>query len=429
VADGDTPAALVASLLRRWKSTVIGAQPVHRIVEKLLDRPFHAPAFSGAAEIEGRLLLIAEGVLFEAFDPASEARRDVVIEQLPKHAAATLYSAPSSVSPALLGLLASLLGPSQPRLAGIDPSFVDLPQLLRRLGGEAFEGSVRFTSAGRRGYALFHQGRLLLTLLSAGWEIHATGGKWEDWLRETGATVTIEDRRHVFPSITYRQRLREARFSVERPRAEDPAAIRTDARAHTAELRLASTGTDSEASLEDPTLFGIVAGDPAVDLARWLLVDVPLQFEQFRRTARWRAMIEPLHSVEMVALHHSLLLPCGRPLSFDAATLNGDQEELHVIERAAIGAPGAVEAFLRRVVEAKAVSPKLSGALLFAPSFTEESLALYLERLSSSKKVSLRSAVDLFTHREGLLYTAHGSCHVLLVEESDGRRRPLVPQG
>jgi len=428
--DGANAAGLVAGVVRQWPATALGRQEFARLLERVLEKPLHAGAFCGALEVSGALLLVCDGALFAAFDPATGRVGDLVIEALPREIDATLFACPEGTQPRVMTLLASLLVPAEPRLSGLDASFVDVPQLATKLESEGFDGAIRFARGAQLGFALFSRGRRVLDVFGRGWPTDPSKTRWETWLSTAGATVSVEDRRASFPSIAFRRQLRELQLDVVRGRPSADDLLRSDTRAEADALELRPHAAERGLRLES-TVQALIDADPAVGVTRWLLVDLAFQFEQFRRTSRWRALLEPLAAIETVKLHHSILLDDGLPSPFDAATFTSDGRLVHVVERVAVGTREAVASFLARVVAVKehsATGHELAGAVLVAGSFDDDALDTYLEGLRASRKRSLRSALDLLSHREGFLTVGRGGCHILLIEDVDGRRRPLVPE-
>ncbi|MBI5481855.1 MAG: protein kinase [Deltaproteobacteria bacterium] len=432
VVQGANPAAMVASLVRQWPATPVMRQTTAQLLERLLERPLHAAAFCGAVEVPGACLLVCDGIIYAAFDPASGRFGDEVIDALPATVDATLHAVPSGTEPRLVALLASLLLPPEPRLSGLDSSFTDLPQLAGKLGAEGFDGALRFARGGQLGFSLFSKGRRVLDLFSAGWPALAQARRWEEWISKSGAVASVEDRRVRFPSHTFRQQLRELELDVVRPAHRESGSLLSDSLAEAQALQLRPREkTKGQLRRGDSTLQALVDGDPAFALARWVLVDLAPQFEQYGRTARWKALVEPLSEVVEVRLHHSLPGVRSPAESFDAATYGKGGRLHHVIERASVGDRATVEAFVARVIaarEARSDAAELTGAILVAPHFTEDGLDAYLKALRSNEKRSVFSGLDAFTHKEGFLrLSARGGLHVLLVEDNAGRRRPLVP--
>jgi serine/threonine-protein kinase len=422
--------ALVAATVRTWPATPLGRLASSSLLERLLDRPLHAPAFCGAVETKGAVLLLCDGVVYGAFDPATGRIGDEVLEALGAEVDATLHAVPADLDPRVATLLASLLHAPEARLTGLDPSFVDLPQLANKLASEGFDGAVRLVRGPLLGFALFSRGRRILDLFGSGWPA-VVRTPWEEWVSRSGLIASVEERRTVYPAFTFRQQLREFTLEVVRPEAGRPQSVRVDTVADAQALELRPLDA-AKARLRrgDSTLQSLVTGDPALALARWTLADLPAQFTMYGRSARWKALVEPLAQVSEVRLHHAVPLDGGGEATFDVATYGKDGRLHHLAQRVAAGTAAEVERFVARAVAAKKARERpeeLGAAILVAPQFADEALDVYLRSLRTAGSVLL-AGLGALTHAEGYLRlgTRRG-LHILLVEEAGGRRRPLVP--
>jgi hypothetical protein len=421
---------MVVSTIRKWPASPVARQPTAAFLERLLERPLHAPAFCGAVEVPGACLLVCDGIIYAAFDPTSGRSADEVIDGLPSTIDATLHAVPQGLEPRVIVLLASLLLPPTARLSGLDPSFADLPQLAAKLSQEGFDGALRFARGPLLGFALFSKGKRVLDLVGAGWPAMTPPRRWEEWIEGSGALASVEERQTKFPAITFRQQLRDLELEVVRPKVRETGSLLSDshAEAHALQLR-PRDGAVSQLRRGDSTLQALVDQAPAFGLARWALVDLAPQFEQYGRTSKWKALVEPLSEVREVRLYHSLPRAGGGVETFDVATFGEDGRLLHLVELVTEGTKERVERFVERVLAVKEGRQphELGGAVLVAPRFTEDGLAAYLEALKKEKR-SLFAGLDAFTHKEGFLRLgARSGMHLLLIEDADGRRRPLVP--
>lgn len=428
--DAQTPHGLVAAAVRTWPASPLGRQDAASLLSRLVERPLHAAAFCGAVEVPGGCLLICDGILYGAFDPATGRVGDEVVEGLGREVDATLYALPAGVEPRLVALLASLLHPPEPRLSGLDSSFANLPQLAGKLESEGFDGAVRLTKGALLAFAFFSRGRRVLDLYGGGWPV-VVRSPWADWIARSGVSASVEERRTVYPSLTFRQQLRDFELEVVRPTSNEAAGIRTDTLAQAQALELHPRDqAKSQLRRGDSTLQSLVTGDPAYLLARWVLVDLAPQLAQHGRSARWKALVDPLPSVKEVRLHHALAGAKAGSDTFDLATYGEDGRLHHVVDRVAAGTAEAVERFFARVLEvkeARAHPGELGAAILVAPRFSEEALEAYLKALRSTGS-ALLSSLGALTHTEGYVRLgARRGFHVLLVEDEGGRRRPLVP--
>ncbi|MGE0397032.1 MAG: serine/threonine-protein kinase [Kofleriaceae bacterium] len=424
--EGTAPHDLVANIARRWPATVLGRQPTHTLIERALERPLHARAFCGALDAGGSYLLIADGILFAAFEPSTGSFGDAVIEAMPEEVDATLFAVPVGEDTRVVSLLASLLVPVSSHPAGLDVSMVDPAQLVRKLAAEGFDGALKLARGAELGFALFSRGQRVLDLFSKGWPISPVGRRWEEWIGESGATASVEPVRHAFPAITFRRQLRDLRLEVVRPEVGASSSVRSDTRTAARALELQPRA--EELRRGESTLHALVVADPIHDAARWVLTELAPQFARFGRATRWKGLIEPIDRVREVWLHHA---PMNGSESdrFDAVTYSADHEVLHVIERVALGTRAAVDGFLARTLSLKTARhhTQLGGAILIAPRFEEDALAGYLGALRAAKKRSVFSGLDALSHKEGFIrLSARNGLHVLLIEEADNERRPLV---
>lgn len=429
--DADDPLSMLTRYVLTWPSTPLGEQESATLIRRLLERPVHTAPFCGAVVLGGATLLLGDGVLFDAVNASTGEVGDAVLDALPPRAVSALHPCPAHIDPKVVQLLASLAAPPSARLSGLDAALVDVPQLAAKLTAEGFDGVVRATREGRVGFVFFSRGKRVLDLFGGDWPYDPTRSRWEAWIARAGASVSVEDRRSTFPSASYRHRLRDVALDVHRGEAVAGDEILRDTRATAEALQLIPAAAEG-ARAGDSTLQALINADPAAAAARWLLVDTPLQFEQFRRGDRWKAMLAALPAVRCVRLHHPMQTGDGVSLEFDATTFDGEGRAMHVIDRVAAGSPDAVGAFIDRVITARRsarVGEGLVGAVLIAPSFSEAALDAYLGGLRAARGSVLRAAMDLLTHREGYLSVGRGGCHILLVEERDGRRRPLVMEG
>lgn len=423
-----TAGGLVRGLVSQWPAHAVGRMSVERALDKLLERPLHAAPFCGGVVIGDVVLLICDGVLIDAITDDG-LTGDLAMARLPVDGACTLHACPPALDPRVVPLLSAVAAPGQARLADLDAAFVDVPRLAARLAREGFDGVIRLRRGEAHAALLFRRGARVLDVFDGGWPAGVDAVSWMQWIGQSGAVVAVEDRRPRFPAATFRRLLRDVRVEVERP--ADEGQIRQDTAARSAALTLRLSGDVGGALHAVSTAESLVAADPATALVRWFLADVESLFEQFQRTARWRSMLEVVPEVAGATLHPTLTTSTGLGLTFDAATVDAAGHIRHVVERVADGSPEAVASFIARVEalrEARGLGSHLVGAVLVAPRFSEAALEVYLQTLSASRRTSLKAAMDLFTHREGHLVTKGGLCHVLLVEEQEGRRRPLVLQ-
>lgn len=428
--DGDRPAALVAGALRGWPATALGRQPTATLLPRLLERPLHAPAFCGALAAGDAWILISDGIIYGAFEPATARTGDAVLEALAPEVDATIAAAPEGGAH-LVPLLASLLVAPEPGSMALDPSLVDVGQLVQRLEAQGFDGALRLQRDRELGFALWSRGQRVLTILGRGWPSPPETGSWAAWLAATGAQLGVEPRRTSLPAMTYRQQLRDLVLEVVRP-APAEASLRSDTVAEARRLALRPRET-TRAQLRrgESTIESLVAADPAYHDARWVLAELAGQFAQFGRDRHWRALIEPLPQIDEVTLHRAVARAGGHE-TFDAVGYLAAGGAHHVLDRVAHGTAEAVTGFLARAIAVKESGhhPRLAAAILFAPRFDDAALAAYLSAVGGGGQHSIFARLEGLGHREGYVRLgARAGLHVLLVEDEEGgRRRPLVTE-
>lgn len=426
-AAGRRACELVLAVARQWPATELPPQPRGELLQRLVERPLHAPAFSGALVTDHGCLLIGDGLIYRAFDPSSGRAGDEVLEALPVHVRGTLHAVPAGLEPRVVPLLASLLVPPAPRLSGLSSSFADLPQLAGKLGVEGFDGALRFVLGERLGFALFSRGTRVLDVFGDGWPVD---GAWEQWIGASGALASVEPLQIALPAAAFRQQLGGVALDVVRPPAPSTPTIRSDAAATARAIDLCPSADAAATQRRGPaTLRALVTADPAYAVARWVLAELGPQFAQHGRATHWKGLIAPLAQIAQVRLHHGLARPGGAQVTFDAVATDASGRVVHVLDRVARGTADAVTEFIARVSAVrrmKDVAGALGAAILVAPSFDDAALAAYLGALRAGGP--LLTGLDAFTHRDG--YVRQGvrqGFHLLLLEESaDGRRRPLV---
>lgn len=430
---GSSPHAIVGALIHRWPPKPLGRQATRRLLDRVQERPLHAPAFSGAVELADTCLLVADGTVHLAFDRRTGDVGDALIEALPESVDPVLHALPDQHDPRLVPALASLLLPDEPRLAGLDTSVVDMARFADKLASEEFDGAIRFVREDALGFALYSRGRALLTVFGDGWPQARESARWQQWALGAPTVADVCDRRSHFPALTYRRHLADLAFTIAQPEGEAVSGLRSDTLAERQALRLVPEGAGQlDARRGDSTIQSLLLGDTAYADARWLLTDVATQFEQYDRASRWKGLVGALPEVERVVLHHDFTELRGPAPHVDVATYGAGGGLLHIVRRVALGASDAVTRLIADAIDLKTKTPdgaSLAAAILIAPTFDDGALNAYFKGLRRSGTLGLWARLDAFGHREGFLRTgARAGFHVLLVEETQGRRRPLMPQ-
>lgn len=123
------PRRALARLAESWPRRDLERQPTRALLDRLLEKPLHAPPFAGAVVVDGVCVFIADGMLLGAVDTATGECGDAVAEALAAEATPRLLTAPADFPDDLVPLLTSVLHPPRFRHADLDSSFINLPAL------------------------------------------------------------------------------------------------------------------------------------------------------------------------------------------------------------------------------------------------------------------------------------------------------------
>ena len=384
-ADGAQAAAAAA---RSWPARDLGAQGSKTLLERLLDRPLHAPAFAGAALLDDACLFLAEGLVLAAVDTRTGATGDAVIESLP----------------ALPAKVRAVLHPPRLRHEGFDSKYVNLPGLIASLGEERFDGALRMRrESGVVGALLFCGGVPVLSLFSAGWEGVPVERPWQEWMASVALRADVVECRQMPCFLSFRRELRNA------------------------EVRIAPGGPIDAGSAASPLLVE----DPVYRFLRWSLEEAPRFFAERERTARWKYLVEWLADVRRAALHHDLPRT-GTPVTdfFDLATFDAGGRVLHLAQRVSRATPEVLAAFKEDVVRAKTARLKggdVGGAILVARSFDDATLEAWRNTELGSTGRFTFGVEESFTKYEGFVRVGpRRGFHLLLVQETDEGFTPIL---
>ncbi|MBT9555532.1 MAG: serine/threonine protein kinase [Myxococcales bacterium] len=422
---GTSPWELVRGVVDAWPVTTLPPIPVSAMLDRLLERPLHADAFSGALLVGSAVLLMSDCTLLAAFDPESERSGDTMLAELRDGEGARLAHLPRGADPRLVRQLAAAISPARPRMTGLQSNIVDLSALMQSLIAEGFDGVLRLERGDSLAFVLFSKGRRLLDVFGDGWPFDPVSEAWTEWVRRGRCVASVEEPQLVFPSITFRRRLGGTSLVVVRPEADTGRRLRTDTRTWADAITLQpETAPMAEGQ---SVLLALVDADPATALARWLVADLESQFVQFGRAGRWAGLVEAVQSAARVALYEAFEPALA---AFDVTLRDSRDSSCLVATRAPIGDSATVAAFLESCValRQRSAGRSLSAAVLVAPSFDDAALEAYMGGLARSARTGRGLLRRLTSHREGWLDTGDGGLHVLLVEEAEGRRRPLVPE-
>jgi hypothetical protein len=397
-APAETPAASLRDLptetfraavaaFRSWPARDLGEQPSRDLLDRLLDRPLHAPAFAGAALLGASWLLLADGRLLGAVDGRTGEIGDGVVEALPERAPALLYPVPAELGVGCVRGLASLLHPPRLRHEGLDSSFVNLPALAGKLLEERFDGAMRLRRSDALGTVIFDQGRPILSLYSKGWDGVPVERPWDEWVSGLALRADVEERREVPGFVSFQRELRNVELDVSR-------------------------GV--------PAASGLLAEDPVYRFLRWSLADLPAFLRDRERTARWKYLAEWLGDMRRAAFHHDLPRT-GAPTSdfFDLVTFGETARVLHLGRRVVHATPEVLARFRDDVIQAKTARLKtgdVGGAFLIARRFDPETIEAWRSERPES-----------FTGYEGFVRVGpRRGFHLLLIEETEAGFVPVL---
>ncbi|HEX4951916.1 MAG TPA: protein kinase [Thermoanaerobaculia bacterium] len=404
------PAAAALEVASRWPGRQLGHQQFRPLLEKLLDHPLHAPAFTGLARLGAARLWIAGGVVLGALDAEGDLVDDEVLEALVASGEAALHPLPADLPPALVILLAGFHRPARLRQEGLDSTFVNLPALAARLEREGHQGVLCLDGPAGTAWVLLVEGRPAAQLFAGDWAGLPLDRPWQELVEAVPVTARLEDPSGdaCFPS--YRRQFRDLEVPVAPGR---PPAV--------------PTGTSGASP---PTLD--LRRDPVWRFLTFATLELGPFFAERERTARWKYLAEWWQEVASVRLHHDLVRPdSGGEDSFDLVTFDPKGKVLHVCRRRArVGLP-ELQAFRADVVSAKEARSKtgdIGGALLVARAFEPEVLGAYRQGEAHSGSGKWLSIEESFTGYEGFVRVgARRGFHLLLVEEGDESFRILLP--
>lgn len=415
----------VLGVVQGWEARPLPEQPIDALLERLLDRPLHAAAFSGALILREATLLVGDGLVHGAFG-RDGTLGDEALEGLATMTSPTLHPLPPERSPALIPALASLLLPPAVRLGGLDATVTNLPRLADKLAAEAFDGVLRLRVADDEGWVIFHRGDVIFELMDTG----LPRDPWTTWVEERNATASVEEHQVRLPLISYRRELRDATLEI-RPGEASPASGAGRTRTgHLPAVVMQVVGARQRGS---ETMRHLLGGDPACRVLRWLLDEAVPYFEERGREAGWKYLIRWVPLARRAWVYHELQRPHAAERDFfDAVTADEGGKVLHLARRAARGTVEALDAFVEDVIAAKTARLKtgdVGAALLVAPSFTDEALASYRSRTAPGEARSwVLGLQSSLTRYEGFIRLgAKRGFHLLLLEDHDGVLQPVLP--
>lgn len=427
------PAAMLEALSADWTASHVGPIEREALFDQLAERPLHTAPFCGLVQADDTWMLVSHGLVHGVADAQAGLNGDPAVEALHDNLHVTLYTLPNSWPDGVIALLADALArPPVPDAQVLDTHLVDIVALLERLSAQGFTGNLRLRSELGHGVVLFRDGARLLDLIGGQWGSPADERRWETWIGDVPAQASVEPYAPHFPAVTWRRQLRDLLLRVVRPDHEQSSPVRVDAVADAQATNLVIDREEADrVDRGASTIVHLVQSDPAWTLARYVIADLPLQFERHQRTRRWRGLIEPIATTSRVRLHHAPDHRGKAPVIFDAVTLDPQERPLHLLRNVAHGTPGVIEQFVRHVVrtrESPEAGQTIVGAVLMAPSFRDDALSRWMELQKVHGGGLILGTIDAFAHLEGRFHTRAGPVHILLVERGeDGTCRPMMP--
>ena len=449
----DPRRALVKIVAESWPGRSLDRQPTADLLGRLLDKPLHAAPFAGAVAIDRIYLFIADGMLLGAVDEASGESGDAVAETLPAETAPRLHPLPESFPGALVGLLTTVLNPPRRRHADLDSSFINLPAMARKLRDEKFDGILRLSRGDAFGLIFFAAGETALCAFSEGWAEVPVEESWQRWISRVPVRASVEEQ-NVRPLNEWFRRAFHGFELAARPvppGAEaggeggdsDPGTTSSRIRQMFQSSRSRRVETGSLALRLAPSPAAAARGGaaegrqaasydqaPAYRFLRFMVEELPGFFAEREKTAQWKYLAEWIPLVRQVHLHHQLPRPGTRESDyFDLVTADGEGKVLHLGQRLARATPALLRSFLDLVIAAKKARIKtgdVGGALLVAPAFGDDVLALYRETVQGDTGAWF-NVEESFTGYAGFVRIgARRGFHLLLVQETGDGFVPLL---
>ncbi|MGE0641589.1 MAG: serine/threonine-protein kinase [Thermoanaerobaculia bacterium] len=428
------PLAL-AHLVSSWPAQSTSVQSVERLLARLLDKPPHAPAFSGGVALGSRLLLLHDGQVLAAIDRRTGRQGAEVADDLGASVPVQLHPVPDALPKPTVQVLAGLLGIATLVQGGLDSSIVHLPGLAAKLASDQFDGVVRVRREGGDGRIVLVGGEPVLAFFSGGWDDVDLEQTWTAWVGQFPLAIEIEKVAAVPLDLTWSLRLRDLELACERSSATGRtgrgSGSLTARRLPLLTRRLEAPSTTLELSPVGEVELGAEGWreSPAVRLLDWLLTEGAAHFAEAKVSARWKYLAEWLPLVRRAKLYTDLRKE-GRSRSgrFDLATLDGDGKVLHLVRRfARIDA----EAFRRALAEAieekesRIAGGDIGGVVFAAPEFPPEVVELYVDAIESHASGFRRLQENVTGYAGFVRIGARRGFHLLLVEERGGKFSPL----
>lgn len=444
------PRLAMVRVVDGWPSKPLSRQPIAPLLDRLLEKPFHAPAFAGALSVGDTCLFLRGGVLLGAIDRRTGQRGDQVVEGLPEAAVPTLFPLPANLPEGVVTLMASILHPPKVRHADLDSSFVNLPALASKLREEKFDGMLRLQRGEAWALIFFDQGNNALSVFSKGWDQVQVEESWQRWVSEVSVRATVEEKHERPLNLWYRRGFREFPFLV-RPIDQEATKANPSKGSGSGSSSSARVRQMFQSSHAHPLATGQLklhispaegsttpAGHigyeqaPAFRLLSWMLDELPQFLARREKTQAWKYLSEWIPLVRNARLHHELPRSGSRESDyFDLVTSDEQGKVLHLGQRMAGMSADIFEEFLQKVIEAKTARIKggdIGGVVLVAPEFGDDVLEAYAERVKNRRSSTFFGMEESLTGYAGFVRIgARRGFHLLLVQEHPKTFEPLLP--
>lgn len=427
---------VVAGTIETWPSQSLGRGSASEALERLLERPLHAPAFSGAARFGSTTVLIEDGLVLGACDTATGTQGDEAVEGISGPAEIAIHPVPPYLPREVVALLAQLPGSPESIRDELDSSIVNLARLAEKLNRESFTGIVRLRNGAPEAAVLYVTGQAVTTIYSAGWDGVAVTTRWAEWASRLAVTVSVEARSSEPLYCSYKSLLAGRRLVVAAPREVrgTQSVLRRESRDLSRGARVSAVPCMEAGRSRCREASGdFIAGDPIVRFLEWSLSELPAYFRERERVARWRYLADWLAEIRGASIHVGLERPASADVDpFDLVTYDDTGKVLHVATRVARATAGNLVDFRDRVMDAKTArhaTGDIGGALLVAGSFDDDALEAY--RSATRQDATTRSLLgfeERLTRYEGFVRLGpRRGFHLLLVAETPTGYEPLLP--
>jgi hypothetical protein len=433
-------AQAIVKAVTHWPAREMTRQRILPLVDRLLEKPLHAPAFAGALLVGTTCLFLYDGLLLGAVDQASGLLGDEAAENLPPEATSLLYPIPEGLPARIIPLLTSILNPPLARHSDLDTSFINLPAMVQKLQEEGFNGLLRLQRGSASGWIFFDQGRDLLSLYSTGWGDIPLEQSWQRWVSKHNVRASIEEKTQIPLGLWYRKSLRNFICTVEPIEitkgnknsgtgSTASRLFRTPRRSTSGNILLQISPAKGQTQAEEASDY--YQQDPIYRFLVWSLDHLPGFLAEREHSERWKYLSEWLPLVRQAHLHHDLPRPGSRDSDlFDLVTTDSAGKVLHIGQRMARASAANVQQFIQQVVAAKMARKKtgdIGGAFLIAPSFDDDSLKVYGESVRETGSGRWFAMEESFTGYEGFVRVGpRRGFHLMLIQEDGERFEPIL---